>query len=479
MVTGVGGGGSNAVNYMYELGIADVSFMVCNTDRQALYRSPVPIKVRLGESLTQGLGAGNNPERGREAALESLDEIVEIFKREGTRMVFITAGMGGGTGTGAAPVIAKAARELGILTVAIVTLPFKTEGPKRMGHAYDGIEQLRQYVDSLLLINNENIQDIYGKLTLSEAFGKADDILATAAKSIAEVITRENTVNVDFADVQTVMRDSGIALMGSGRASGEDRAMAVANAALTSPLLNHNDIVGAKNILINITSGEEEITLEETYLITEYIQERSGNNADIIWGAGTDPSLGSDIEVTIIATGFAVETLSQNYAPFASPLQARLDAARQAEPEIGEEPASGPEQEAGEEPQTQPRPRWTPPQERQAPPRPAFNRPLSPRPLAEPQAPTPPPVIPPAPNAQSAPGPLGRPAAAPQVIESKDENQPSAFDIDEMENVPAFVRRKMRFVKDNPEEGGRSSRVVLKDDAPQEDKTQGGNSLFD
>ena len=215
---------------------------------------------------------------------------------------------------------------MGILTVAIVTLPFKTEGPKRMTHAYEGIEQLRQYVDSLLLINNENIQDIYGKLTLSEAFGKADDILATAAKSIAEVITRENTVNVDFADVQTVMRDSGIALMGSGRASGEDRAMEVANAALTSPLLNHNDITGAKNILINITSGEEEITLEETYLITEYIQERSGNNADIIWGAGTDPSLGSDIEVTIIATGFAVESIAQNYTPFASPLQARLDA---------------------------------------------------------------------------------------------------------------------------------------------------------
>ena len=490
MVTGVGGGGSNAVNYMYELGIADVSFMVCNTDRQALYRSPVPIKVRLGESLTQGLGAGNNPDRGREAALESLDEIVEIFKREGTKMVFITAGMGGGTGTGAAPVIAKAARELGILTVAIVTLPFKTEGPKRMTHAYEGIEQLRQYVDSLLLINNENIQDIYGKLTLSEAFGKADDILATAAKSIAEVITRENTVNVDFADVQTVMRDSGIALMGSGRASGEDRAMEVANAALTSPLLNHNDITGAKNILINITSGEEEITLEETYLITEYIQERSGNNADIIWGAGTDPSLGSDIEVTIIATGFAVESIAQNYTPFASPLQARLDAARQAaEAEAAAtEPAAEPEAESAassqpteEQPATPARPRWTPPQERTTPPRPAFNRPLNPRPLTDPRptAPTPPPVIPPAHNGTSAPSPLGRPAAAPQVIESKDKSQGSTIKSDETENVPAVVRRKMRFVKDNPEDGGRSSRVVLKDDAPQDDKPQGSNSLFD
>ena len=203
-------------------------------------------------------------------------------------MEFIAAGMGGGTGTGAAPVIAKAARELGILTVAIVTIPFKTEGPKRMKQAYQGIDELRECVDSLLLINNENIQEIFGKLTLTEAFHKADDILATAAKGIAEVITRENTVNVDFADVQTVMTNSGVALMGSGRASGEDRAMAVANMALESPLLNHNDIAGAKNILINITSGEEEITLEETYMITEYIQERAGNNADIIWGAGKD-----------------------------------------------------------------------------------------------------------------------------------------------------------------------------------------------
>ncbi len=478
MVAGVGGGGSNAVNYMYELGIADVSFMVCNTDRQALYHSPVPIKVRLGESLTQGLGAGNNPERGREAAMESLDEIVEIFKREGTRMVFITAGMGGGTGTGAAPVIAKAARELGILTVGIVTLPFKTEGPKRMGHAYEGIEQLSQYVDSLLLINNENIQDIYGTLALSEAFGKADDILATAAKSIAEVITRENTVNVDFADVQTVMRDSGIALMGSGRASGEDRAMAVANAALTSPLLNHNDIVGAKNILINITSGEKEITLEETYLITEYIQERSGNGADIIWGAGNDPALGEDIEVTIIATGFASELISQNYAPLVSPLQTRLEAARRSA--TGEaEGEEGTEETAAETPEK--RPRWTPPTEAGASaPRPGgFNRPLNPRPLAEEQAPAPTPVIPPAPSPSSAASPLGRPSATPQ-IESKDTNQPAAFDVDEMENVPAFVRRKMRFVKDNPEEGSRGGRVVLKDDAPQEEKSKGeGNSLFD
>ena len=348
MVTGVGGGGSNAVNHMFEMEIADVSFMVCNTDPQALRNSPVPVKVRLGQN---GLGAGNNPEKGRQAALESLDEIVEIYKREGTKMVFITAGMGGGTGTGAAPVIAKAARELGILTVAIVTIPFKTEGPKRMKQAYQGIDELRECVDSLLLINNENIQEIFGKLTLTEAFHKADDILATAAKGIAEVITRENTVNVDFADVQTVMTNSGVALMGSGRASGEDRAMAVANMALESPLLNHNDIAGAKNILINITSGEEEITLEETYMITEYIQERAGNNADIIWGAGKDDSLGSDIEVTIIATGFDYNQM--NMVSY-SPLQGYKDSLRKSVPT--EEPGMQAEQ---GEPSVEPEARWS------------------------------------------------------------------------------------------------------------------------
>lgn len=311
MVAGVGGGGSNAVNYMFERGIKDVSFMVCNTDRQALYRSPVPIKVRLGENLTEGLGAGNNPEQGRAAALESLDEITDIFRREGTKMVFITAGMGGGTGTGAAPVIAKAAKEMGILTVGIVTLPFKTEGNKRTNQAYKGVEELKEFVDSLLLINNESIHEIYGKLTLTDAFGKANDILATAARGIAEIITRPSTVNVDFADIKTVMTDSGVALMGSGRANGPDRALEVSRNALTSPLLNHNDIYGATNILINITSGGDEITFEEVYQITEYIQERAGNEAEIIWGAGRDESLESDIEVTIIATGFNISALAQ------------------------------------------------------------------------------------------------------------------------------------------------------------------------
>ena len=459
MVTGVGGGGSNAVNHMFDLEIADVSFMVCNTDPQALRNSPVPVKVRLGQN---GLGAGNNPEKGRQAALESLDEIVEIYKREGTKMVFITAGMGGGTGTGAAPVIAKAARELGILTVAIVTIPFKTEGPKRMKQAYQGIDELRECVDSLLLINNENIQEIFGKLTLTEAFGKADDILATAARGIAEVITRENTVNVDFADVQTVMTNSGVALMGSGRASGEDRAMTVANMALESPLLNHNDIAGAKNILINITSGEEEITLEETYMITEYIQERAGNNADIIWGAGKDASLGSDIEVTIIATGF--DYAQMNMVSY-SPLQGYKDALRKAaEPapreELPEERPYEAEPEADPEPAGPFRTRMkrpVPEPVREAPK--PFERPAA-RPIASPQA-----------------SPFAAPAMQP-AIESKRDQEPG-IDIDALENRPAFVRRNIKFVKDNANEGGRSSRVVLKDDNAASDKPQSNHSLFD
>ena len=461
MVTGVGGGGSNAVNHMFDLEIADVSFMVCNTDPQALRNSPVPVKVRLGQN---GLGAGNNPEKGRQAALESLDEIVEIYKREGTKMVFITAGMGGGTGTGAAPVIAKAARELGILTVAIVTIPFKTEGPKRMKQAYQGIDELKECVDSLLLINNENIQEIFGKLTLTEAFGKADDILATAAKGIAEVITRENTVNVDFADVQTVMTNSGVALMGSGRASGEDRAMKVANMALESPLLNHNDIAGAKNILINITSGEEEITLEETYMITEYIQERAGNNADIIWGAGKDASLGTDIEVTIIATGF--DYTQMNMVSY-SPLQGYKDAVRK----MASEPV--PQEDFPEEKPVESQPAAE--SEPAGPFRTRVKRSV-PEPVRETPKPFERPVV--RPIASPQPSPFVAPAKQP-AIESKNEQEPG-IDIDALENRPAFVRRNVKFVKDNSNEGGRSSRVVLKDDNMPSDKQQrNDHSLFD
>lgn len=311
MVVGVGGGGSNAVNHMFKLGITDVSFMVCNTDRQALQRSPIPTKIRLGETLTEGLGAGNKPERGRAAAEESIEEIKELFRDKNIKMIFVTAGMGGGTGTGAAPVIAKAAKELGILTVAIVTIPFKTEGRRRIMQAIEGIEEIWHNVDSLLVVNNENIHEIYGDLTLSEAFGKADDILATAAKTIAEIITHEYRVNVDFADVQTVMKDSGIALMGSARGGGENRALEVAEAAMSSPLLNHKDISGAKNVLLNITSGNKEVTLTETYQITEFVQNRTGNDntTDLIWGAGIDESLGDDICITVIATGFDIDSI--------------------------------------------------------------------------------------------------------------------------------------------------------------------------
>lgn len=300
MVAGIGGAGGNAVNHMYDLGIQDVSFMVCNTDRQALNRSMVPIKVQLGE----GLGAGNKPEKGKAAAIESLDKITDILKSEGAKMLFVTAGMGGGTGTGAAPIIARAAKDMGILTVAIVTTPYVSEGPARMKNALAGIEELKKSVDSLLIIKNENIQEIYGELPITEAFGRANDILATAAKGIAEIITRPGIVNVDFADVTTVMKDSGVALMGSGRARGEDRAELVSEIALSSPLLNHNSVEGATSILFNITYGDEEVTLAESTRILDYIQSRAGKNANIIWGAGKNDLLGDDIELTVIATGF-------------------------------------------------------------------------------------------------------------------------------------------------------------------------------
>lgn len=319
MVAGIGGAGGNAVNHMYDLGIQDVSFMVCNTDRQALNRSMVPIKVQLGE----GLGAGNKPEKGKEAAIESLDNITDILKSEGAKMLFVTAGMGGGTGTGAAPVIARAAKDLGILTVAIVTTPYVSEGPARMKNALAGIEELKKSVDSLLIIKNENIQEIYGELPITEAFGRANDILATAAKGIAEIITRPGIVNVDFADVTTVMKDSGVALMGSGKASGGDRAERVAEAALSSPLLNHNTIEGATSILFNITYGDEEVTLAESTRILDYIQSRAGEKANIIWGAGQNEMLCDEIELTIIATGFKL-TETNNPAIPVEPISGRI-----------------------------------------------------------------------------------------------------------------------------------------------------------
>lgn len=302
-VFGVGGGGSNAVNHMYRQGISGVEFYVCNTDQQALDISPIPNKVQLGMSLTSGRGAGSVSEVGKDAALENLDEIKEILSKD-TKMVFITAGMGGGTGTGAAPIIAQAAKEMGILTVGIVTYPFAFEGRKRSKQADDGMDELRANVDTLLIICNDKLREIYGNLSLKNAFAKADDILTVAAKGIAEIITVTGYINVDFEDVRTVMTDSGVAIMGSAAAEGENRAIMAVQEALASPLLNDNNIEGANYILLNITSGEDEVLMDEITEITDYIQDEAGLTADIIWGSGYDDNLGDKICVTLIATGF-------------------------------------------------------------------------------------------------------------------------------------------------------------------------------
>lgn len=311
-VIGVGGGGSNAVNHMYRKGIKDVNFVVCNTDAQALHNSPVAVKLQLGDRLTEGRGAGSKADIGREAAMESLDRIKELLSSN-TSMVFITAGMGGGTGTGAAPVIARAAKETGILTVAIVTIPFRFEGPERINQAIEGISQLKDHVDSLLVINNEKLREIYGNLKVSNAFEKADDVLAIAAKGIAEIITVHGYINVDFADVQTVMQNSGVAIMGSATASGEKRAHEAIAAALTSPLLNNNDITGARSVLLNITSGTDEITMDEISGITDYVVSAASRDTTLIWGMGSDESLGEQISVTVIATGFKMNSIPELY----------------------------------------------------------------------------------------------------------------------------------------------------------------------
>ncbi len=302
-VIGVGGGGSNAVNHMYRLGIKGVDFVVCNTDHQALDTSPVPTKIPLGQSLTEGRGAGSIPDVGKNAAIENLEDVNEILAKN-TKMIFVTAGMGGGTGTGAAPVIAQAARDMGILTVGIVTVPFTFEGRKRRTQAEEGIEKMRESVDTLLVINNDKLREMFGNLTLVNAFENADDVLAIAAKGIAEVISVTGQINVDFNDVNTVMKDSGVAIMGSAEAEGENRAIKCVENALNSPLLNDNNIDGAKYVLLNITYGTQAVLMDEISDITDYIQEEAGSTADVIWGHGYDESLGDKLCVTIIATGF-------------------------------------------------------------------------------------------------------------------------------------------------------------------------------
>ena len=302
-VIGVGGGGSNAVNHMFRQGIHGVEFVVCNTDIQALRQSRVKNRIQLGKELTEGRGAGCQPERGRLSAIESMDFIKTILEHN-TRMVFITAGMGGGTGTGAAPEIARQAKELGILTIGIVTVPFSFEGKRKIEQAMTGIDELEEYVDALLIIANERLREIYGDLKLSDAFAMADNVLTIAAKSIAEIITVKGYVNVDFADVESVMRDSGVALMGAAEAEGEGRAMEALTNALISPLLNSNDIRGASNILLNMLYGEKEVTMDEISLITDSLREKVGRNVNVIWGTGKDETLGDKLRVAVIATGF-------------------------------------------------------------------------------------------------------------------------------------------------------------------------------
>ncbi len=311
-VMGIGGGGSNAVNYMFEHGIKGVDFVICNTDLQALEASPIPIKIQLGENLTEGLGAGANPDIGMKAAQESSDRVSELLDAN-TKMLFITAGMGGGTGTGAAPVIAEIAREKGILTIAVVTHPFTNEGGYRKKYAKEGLEELKKYVDTLLIINNDKLIEIYGDLTLTQAFGKANEVLNTATKGIAEVISQHLKVNIDLNDARRVLEDSGTAVMGQAEATGENRAIEAVNEALDSPLLNDNDITGAEQVLLKIVSGvgEDEIKMSELSKIKNKIQQSAGRDVNIIEGIGFDSDLGSAVSVTVIATGFKTKKVNE------------------------------------------------------------------------------------------------------------------------------------------------------------------------
>lgn len=327
-VLGVGGGGSNAVNYMFAQDIEGVDFIICNTDAKALEQSRIPNKIQLGPHLTQGLGAGANPEVGKQATEESLEEIRRILEVN-TKMAFITAGMGGGTGTGGAPIISKICRDLGILTVGIVTTPFGFEGPRRLRQAEEGIRQMQPYVDTLLVISNDKLRMQYGNLKMTDAFGKADNVLATAAKCITDIINSKGTIIVDFADVCTVMKNGGVAILGSATAEGEDRAQLAIEEALNSPLLNDNDIRGAKWILVNINSGDgqHECTMDEFEVINNYLRTQSGEDADLIIGTGYDNTLGNKIGITIIATGFEYKD------PFVKKTPAAEKKKAQSEPE--------------------------------------------------------------------------------------------------------------------------------------------------
>ncbi len=351
-VIGVGGGGCNAVNHMFEEGIAGVDFIICNTDGQAMENSPVPVKIQLGVTLTEGRGAGNQPQMGEEAARENYEDLKKVLGKN-TKMVFITAGLGGGTGTGAAPVIASLARELDILTIAVVTVPSPAEGKKRFGQAMEGIEKLGKYVDSMLVVRNQRLHNIYGDLPAREAFKMADNIVATAVKGVAEIITLHGNVNIDYTDVYTVMHNSRVFIMGTGVASGEDRAMKAMNQALESPLLDSNDIYGTKNILLNIISGKKEITIGEIGEIIEELQEKAGQEADIIWGNGYDEALGEDVSITILATDF-VTNPNKLLQPKKEPEKYALNAEQEAETEA--KTAAGTEAETADTANAEPAP---------------------------------------------------------------------------------------------------------------------------
>lgn len=470
MVAGVGGAGGNAVNHMFDLGIHDVTFMVCNTDKQALKQSQVEIKIQLGK----GLGAGNDPAKGREAADESRDIIRNIFETEGIEMVFITAGMGGGTGTGASPVIAEVARELDILTVGVVTLPLKMEGPKRMKQAVEGIKALSAHVDALMLMSNEKVFNMYGELTNKEAFRKADDILASAAKGIAEIVTIEDSdVNIDFADVQAVTKNSGRVLFGTGRASGPDRAEEAVHQALCSPLLDREGIVGAQYILLNIKYDKKETLASETQQIGAAIQRAArpngGNEANINWGIGHKEGLGDAIEVMVVATGFGdvdieediQEALHRGETTVAEPVTAEPQPEREPQPEepLAEEKAEKPAIPA-EEKEPEPAEAAVETKEEEK-----FGVPE--RPAAE--APRRAPFVPPVEKRQPV-----RPITPGNVL--KLSNNDKYADIDEIIKSPAYIRRKAKFVDETG--GQRVGKVSLKEEGEQQAPKEEGNTLF-
>jgi cell division protein FtsZ len=464
-VIGVGGGGSNAVNHMFSQGIKDVEFVICNTDKQALASSTVPNRLQIGLDLTEGLGAGANPERGKQAAIESREQIRELLSN-GTKMVFITAGMGGGTGTGAAPVIAKVAKELGILTVGIVTAPFMFEGKKKRQQAEHGIKELSENCDTVLVILNDKLREIYGNLPIRSAFAKADNVLSTAAKSIAEIITVTADVNVDFEDVKTVMKDSGAAVMGSSITEGENRARRAAEEALASPLLNNTDIHGAQRILLSIMSGDQaELEMDELTEITECIQDKAGQNAEVIFGHGIDATLGQSIRVTVIATGFAREA----HTITAVPAREEEPALPQPEPQLNvfnKEPLD-----VSSAPVV---PSFTSaPQPVAATPEPVkFDLETSPYtgqvpPVAAPSSPAPEPVVYQA--TQPAPPIAGRPAIDARADERRRRLQELSNGLtndaikDQLE-TPAYLRRQVKLENVTPSSERNISRFNLSDD---------------